>query len=130
MSKSVSPKLVGRGLLAIPKHLRDPTLRLYQSILKDERGEITLSYQDETPILPSSMHKLHKSLGRHPEYDIPLMHIRERDKSRSDISLTLEFMAKEREKALRYRLPLESNHLQMSDVKYPHKDKLDLFPAK
>lgn len=44
--------------------------------------------------------------------------------------MTLEFMAKEREKALRYRLPLESNHMQLSDVKYRGKEKLDLYPEK
>lgn len=60
-SKSVSPKLIGRGLQVIPQHLRDPTLRLYQSILDENRNEITLSYQDDSPIMPYTMHKHHKS---------------------------------------------------------------------
>lgn len=39
-------------------------------------------------------------------------------------------MVREREKAMRHRMPLESNHLTLSDVKYPGRERLELYPPK
>jgi hypothetical protein len=89
-SKTVSPVVIGRHDKQHHLQKRDPKLQNYEE----------MESEDSIMLAPShdySNNKHHRSMGGAD--------------ARKDLTLTLEFMVKEREKALRYRLPLQSNKL-------------------